>query len=51
MHKCNKQPLYGELIDMLYESESEAAALNNPGCANHLLLEKFNSRYQGITTG
>ena len=51
MHKCNKQPLYGELIDMLHESESEAAALNNPGCANHLLLEKFKSRYQGITAG
>lgn len=51
MHKCNKQPSYGELIDMLHKSESEAAALNNPGCVNLLLLDKFKSCYQDITAG
>jgi len=34
---------------MLHESESEAAALNNPWCVNYLLLEKFKSCYRGIT--
>jgi len=51
MYNCRKQPLYGELIDMLHESESKAAALKDSGCVNYLLLEKFKSRYQGITAG